>query len=284
MSCLLHMSDPHFGTEQPHVVRALLDLVQQLQPQAVLIGGDVTQRARKGQFRRAASFFRQLGCPIVCVPGNHDIPLYNIFARLFSPYENYKRECGSDLEPTYDSDEFLVIGVNSTRPGRHKDGEVSPRQIARVRKQLLAARAGQIRLVMAHHPVRAQVETDRSNLLHGREQAVPEWVDAGADFILGGHIHLPYCMPVHSLTDPGRRAWVLQAGTALSSRVRGDVPNSVNVIDRPGGHACFAERWDFDAASGRFGRVQRVDASRPGPGAGLAEVLEPKLVVTDVYS
>lgn len=281
MTCLLHISDPHFGTEQPHVVQALLGLVEQLKPQAVLIGGDVTQRARNGQFKRAASFAKQLDCPIVCVPGNHDIPLFNIFARMFSPYGNYKRWFGSDLEPTYESEEFLVIGVNSTRPARHKDGEVSARQIARVRNQLLAARAGQIRLVMAHHPVRAKVETDRSNLLHGREQAVPEWVDAGADFILGGHIHLPYCMPVHSLTDPERRAWVLQAGTALSSRVRGNVPNSVNVIDRPDDQTCFAERWDFDAALGRFGRIQRMDASRLTSGAGVAEVLEPKLLVTD---
>ena len=282
MTCVLHISDPHFGTEQPRVVEALLDLVARIKPEAVLIGGDVTQRARNGQFRKAAAFVERLGCPVLCVPGNHDIPLYNIFARLFRPYGNYRRWFGTDLEPTYESDDFLVIGVNSTRARRHKDGEVSPRQIARVRGRLLSARPGQIRIVMAHHPVRAKVEADRSNLLHGREQAVPEWVDAGADFILGGHIHLPYCMPVHSLMEKGRRAWVLQAGTALSSRVRGNVPNSVNVIDRPDGHCCYAERWDFDIVQGQFGRIERVETSQGGSRATAGEPVSMGEVVTHV--
>jgi len=274
MTCVLHMSDPHFGTEQPAVVQALLGLVHHLKPQAVLIGGDITQRARNGQFRSAAEFVGQLGCPVLCVPGNHDLPLFNVFARLFRPYGNYMRWFGKDLEPSYDSDDFLVIGVNTTRARRHKDGEVSPRQIARVRRQLLAARPGQVRIVMAHHPVRAQVESDRANLLHGRQQAVPEWVDAGADFILGGHIHLPYCMPVHSVLDESRRTWVLQAGTALSHRVRGNVPNSVNVIDSETPQTCFAERWDFDVAKGQFVRVQRLDVSRSLAGGVLAGVPE----------
>lgn len=260
MTCVLHMSDPHFGTEQPAVVDALLALVAQRRPQAVLIGGDITQRARHGQFDKAAAFVEQLGCPVLAVPGNHDLPLFNLFARAFHPYRNYRKWAGRDLEPTYDSEEFLVISVNTTRPQRHKDGEVSPRQIARVRRQLLGARPGQVRIVMAHHPVRAHVESDRTNLLHGRQHAVPEWVDAGADFILGGHIHLPYCMPVHSATSQIRRTWVLQAGTALSHRVRGNVPNSVNIIDRVSPESCFAERWDFDAAHGAFVNVNRFEA------------------------
>jgi len=256
MSRVLHLSDPHFGTEQAAVVDALAQLIHASQPDVVLIGGDITQRARRGQFDSAAAFLARLDCPFIAVPGNHDIPLFNIFARLFNPYGNYQRVFGADLEPEFESERFLVIGVNTTHPARHKDGQVTVGQIARVSKRLAQARPDQLCIVMAHHPVRAMEASDRLNLLHGRQDAVPEWVASGVDIILGGHIHLPYTLPVQGKTAGGRHAWVVQAGTAVSHRVRGDVPNSVNIIEHTPGAApaCVLQRWDFDAGSGTFQR------------------------------
>src|SRR5690606_32134883 len=193
---ILHLSDPHFGTEQPHVLTALRQFIIQHQPALTLLGGDITQRARRSQFNAARAFIDDLPCPVLAVPGNHDIPLFNLYARLFSPYRNYRRAFGETLEPVLENERLLVLGVNSTTPRRHKDGEVSAAQIERVRARLAGASPRQLRIVLQHHPVRALQESDIANLLIGHEQAVPAWVDAGLDLLLAGHIHLPYVLPL----------------------------------------------------------------------------------------
>ncbi|WP_144639916.1 metallophosphoesterase family protein [Bordetella genomosp. 13] len=259
MTDILHITDTHFGTEMPAVVQALLELAAQRRPDLVLLSGDITQRARRNQFAAARRFIEALQLPVLTVPGNHDIPLYNVLARLLDPYGNYRRALGAVLEPSYEDDRLLVLGVNSTRPRRQKDGEVSHLQVQRVAQRLRAGRPEQLKVVMLHHPVRAIEPTDVANLLIGRELAVPAWVDAGVDLILGGHIHLPYVVPVlGSAGEAGRRAWAVQAGTAVSHRVRGNVPNSVNLIrheSRDGTSRCELERWDFQAGQGAFACV-----------------------------
>lgn len=256
MTRVLQISDPHFGTEQPHVMQALLRLAREQQPEVTLLTGDITQRARRAQFGAARDFVRQLPGPVLAVPGNHDIPLFNLLARMLNPYGNYKRAFGRELEPEYESDGLLVICLNTSRPSRHKDGEVSNAQIDRVARRLREARPEQLRLVMQHHPVRAREESDLTNLLIGYEKAVPTWVDAGLDLLIGGHIHLPYVWPLHGHQgESGRRAWTAQAGTALSTRVRAGIPNSVNLIVHDcenGQHQCRVERWDYIAEEALF--------------------------------
>jgi hypothetical protein len=163
---------------------------------------------------------------------------------------------GDQLEPEYESEGLLVLCLNTSRPKRHKDGAVSSAQIARVARRLRAARPEQLRVVMQHHPVRAQEAADLTNLLIGHEEAVPTWVDAGLDLLIGGHIHLPYVRPLLGADgESGRRAWTAQAGTALSTRVRGGVPNSVNLIvhaQDQGQHHCCVERWDYSAREDGF--------------------------------
>lgn len=255
MTRALHISDPHFGTQQEPVLAALRELTVRHDPEVILLGGDITQRARGWQFRAARQFMDSLAKPFVAVPGNHDIPLFNVLARLVDPYGGYRRAFGGELEPVYDSEHFLVIGVDSTRRYRHKHGELSPRQVERVAGRLRGARPGQLRVVMMHHPLVAAVESDQNNLARGRIAAMRAWVEAGADVLLGGHIHLPYITPLPEWLS-GSGTWAVQAGTAVSERVRGGVPNSVNILDwRPGlahGRVCRVERWDFLAATGQF--------------------------------
>lgn len=255
MSVLLQISDTHFGTEQPPVVAALLDLARQIAPQVVVLSGDITQRARRAQFAAARAFADQLATTkVLAIPGNHDIPLFNVFARAFHPYANYQRAFGSVLDPHWSSPSMLVVCVNTTRPSRHKDGEISAGQIAHVSQQLRAATPQQLRIVVTHQPVHVIRERDVENLLHGHQAAVRAWSHAGADIIMGGHIHLPYVRPLadqhRNLT---RRLWAVQAGTAVSWRVRSKYPNSVNVLRHsPQDLTCRVERWDYDAASGEF--------------------------------
>lgn len=266
MTVLLQISDPHFGTEQPPVVEALLRLAHEIQPAVVVMSGDITQRARRAQFDAACEFVSRISPPaVVAIPGNHDIPLFNVIARMFYPYAGYERAFGADLAPEWHNDDLLVIGVNTTRPSRHKDGEVSREQILRVSKRLSTASAQQIRIVVTHQPVHVLRGREVHNRLHGHAEAIRAWSSAGADVIMGGHIHLPYIAPLHEhYDDLRRRCWVVQAGTAVSTRVRRRHPNSVNLIKREGAQLCLAERWDYSAGRNEFHcvNVERLNLDR----------------------
>lgn len=269
MTVLLQISDPHFGTEREPVVAALERFTHDLHPDVLVLSGDITQRATHHQFRTARAFVDRLRVPVVmAIPGNHDIPLFNLAARLFSPYGHYHHAFGRDLEPQFENDDVLVLALNTTRWYRHKDGEVSAAQIERVAQRLEQAHAGQWRIIVVHQPVAVTLEQDRENLLRGHEAAVRRWSAAGADLIVGGHIHLPFVLPLHE-SWPGlsRPVWAAQAGTAVSNRVRRGADNSVNVI-RVGAAArgideridaeprcCVIERWDHIAATRRFERA-----------------------------
>lgn len=263
MRTILHLSDTHFGTETPAVVDALVAMAKKACPRLVLLSGDITQRARKSQFAAARRFVDRLQAPVVAIPGNHDIPLFNVLARATAPYAGYRRFFGPALEPVLDDDHVLVLGVNSTRASRHKNGEVSANQVSWVSSHLRRARPGQLRVVMLHHPVLALLASDEENKPFGHEMAVQEWVAAGVDLILGGHIHLPYVLPLGH-DEHGARAWVVQAGTAVSSRVRNGISNSVNLIHYDSHAAqpeCRIEQWNFDSESGEFQCVADVTAS-----------------------
>ena len=258
MSLLIQISDPHFGTERAPVVEALIRLVRAEAPGLIVLSGDITQRARRGQFAAARAFIDRLHAPAtIAVPGNHDVPLFNLAARLFRPYENHIRVFGADLEPVFESERLLVVTLNTTRRYRHVNGEVSATQIEQVARRLERATATQLRVVVTHHPVSVTHPRDEHDLLRGHRQAVQRWAKAGADLILGGHIHLPFVKPLHEADGSlHRRVWAVQAGTATSSRVRGDIGNSVNLIRDVGlrPRRCVIERWDY---------VESVDAFRP---------------------
>jgi 3',5'-cyclic AMP phosphodiesterase CpdA len=259
MTLILHLSDTHFGTEEGPVVAALQRLVREEKPSAVVLSGDITQRARRSQFAAARAFCDSLRVDhLLTLPGNHDIPLYNVAARLLAPYRGYARAFGHNLEPELEFADVLVIGVNTTRPERHKDGVVSPRQIRRVCERLRGAPREQLRVVVTHQPACVMRPQDEKDRLHGGEEAVQAWSHAGADLVLGGHIHLPYVSDVCTrVKSASRTMYCVQAGTALSHRVRHNTPNSVNLIrwspPAPGEpRTCQVERWDYELAASRF--------------------------------
>jgi 3',5'-cyclic AMP phosphodiesterase CpdA len=268
MSLILHVSDTHFGTEQAPVVEALVALAARQRPDLVVLSGDITQRARPAQFRAAHAFVNRLGAPCIAIPGNHDIPLFDLWTRLTRPYARHRAAFGDELEPLHESDDLLVLGVNTTRAWRHVHGEISPAQVERVAACLARASTAQLRVIVVHQPIAVMRDEDRVNQLRGHAQALPRWATAGADLVLGGHIHLPYVMTVPSLP---RLLTVVQAGTAVSHRVRPGVPNSVNLLRWQANTAkataasCMVEQWDFDAAAQSFTRVREttVRVARP---------------------
>jgi 3',5'-cyclic AMP phosphodiesterase CpdA len=264
MSVVLQVSDPHFGTEQAPVAEALVALARRQRPTVVVLSGDITQRARPAQFCAARAFMDRLGAPLLAVPGNHDIPLFDLWARVRDPYARHRAAFGAELEPLHQSPDLLVVCVNTTRAWRHKQGEVSAAQIERVARALAAAGHAQLRLVVVHQPAAVTLAEDAPNRLRGAEAALARWSAAGADLVLGGHIHLPYVLaPPAPLARP---LWVVQAGTAVSSRVREGAPNSVNLLrwgadDAPPG-CCRVEQWDYAAKTQAF-VLARLTELRP---------------------
>ena len=257
MTRLLQISDMHFGTEQPAVVEALRVLSHDKKPDVLMVTGDITQRATHEQFSRAKTFCDSLGiAQTLSLPGNHDIPLFNLFSRVLSPYAAYKKAFGATLEPVLITPTLCVATVNTTRWWRHKNGEVSAAQIDRVCRLLSRATAQQLRVVAVHQPVHVLRPQDEHDRLRGWQKAVQAWSAAGADIVMGGHIHLPYVCELSSIVSGlNRRMWCVQAGTAVSSRIRREAPNSVNLVEfnvESDGLRCRVERWDFQKAGRGF--------------------------------
>ena len=205
MRLLAHLSDLHFGRIDPAALEPLRRRVVELAPDLVVISGDLTQRARARQFREARAFLDSLPQPQVVVPGNHDVPLYNVLARFLRPLGGYRRAIGADVEPSYVDDEIAVLGVNSARALTFKGGRVDGAQLERVQQTLERLPSQVVRIVVTHHPFEAPER------LAGR----------GVDVVMTGH--------VHAASAAGRTVLVVQAGTATSSRTR-EAPNSFNLL------------------------------------------------------
>lgn len=270
MTRLMQLSDPHFGTDRPQARAALEQLVRELRPAVLIVSGDVTQRATAAQFAAARAWLDRLAVPtMLVIPGNHDIPLFNLALRVCAPYRRYRRAFGDELEPEHEDADTLVLALNTTRPWRHKQGRVSAAQIERVARRLERAAPAQLRIVVVHHPVALTLQKDRANLLRGHREALTRWSAAGADLILGGHIHLPFIVPLHARAPDivARPLWAVQAGTALSDRLRGGVGNSVNVIDTRWRVATVA-RWDLGEGvgdhAGRYALASSQDLTPDG--------------------
>lgn len=255
---IAHLSDLHFGCEHPEVVTAALERLRELKPDVVVLSGDITQRAKPEEYARARAFLAELpAARHLVIPGNHDLPLTNPLARMVSPLGRFRYTFGSEVTPVLDRPEVLIVTLNTTRPWRHKNGQVSPAQIERVRRCLQEGPAGRLRIVVAHHPAAVIRRQDVPDRLRGASDALGAWRQAGCDLVLGGHIHLPYITPWPEETPPlaeNSPVWVVQAGTAVSRRVRYEAGNSFNLIralpPRNTDRWCVVERWDHRPRDG----------------------------------
>ncbi len=257
---IIQLSDLHFGTEVAAVKDALLSAVALLKPDLVLLSGDLTQRARHREFEACRQLLKQLApVPVLAVPGNHDLPLFNVWHRFRAPYAGFRRVFGWELEPVYEHPDVLVLGVNTTHPKRHVDGVFEAAAVERLAKRLSASRAP-LKLVVGHHPVDAVLASDEANIAQGAELAMRRWSEAGMQLYLAGHIHYPFFAPVsRRYPELSKHVWTLQAGTAFSSRTRDGKPNSFNLIE-----SCHNQRqlqlgrWDYDRLSGAFAAAEQV--------------------------
>src|SRR5215217_7559691 len=152
MRTIVHLSDLHFGRVNPALLDPLIGIVREIKPDLIAISGDLTQLARSYQFRQARSFLDALPKPQIVVPGNHDIPLHNLFARFFERLTKYKRYITDDLQPTYEDEEVVMIGVNTARSSVFKGGRINRSQIARLREKFCSLGNGVVKVIVTHHP------------------------------------------------------------------------------------------------------------------------------------
>src|SRR5688500_18412736 len=151
MRTIAHLSDLHFGTEVSAVADALANDLERHPPSLLVVSGDLTQRARSSQFQAARDYLARLPHPQLVVPGNHDVPLYDVLRRFTMPLNRYCRFIDDDLDPTFRDDEILVAGINTARSFTWKNGRISVQQIAALRDRLDEDER-RIKIVVTHHP------------------------------------------------------------------------------------------------------------------------------------
>ena len=232
MKKIVHISDIHFGRVDYAIVERLREKIGELAPDLVVVSGDLTQRARSAQFIEARDFLESLSPPKIVVPGNHDVPMYNVFARFVTPLDKYKKYITEDLQPFYADEEIAVIGVNTARSLTVKDGAINEKQIAGIRDKMCSLDNRMLKIVVTHHPFDLPEGFDESDIVDNAEKAMPQIADCGADVFLSGHLHVSHISSTAKRykLDSGRSALVIQAGTATSTRGRGEA-NSFNLIE-----------------------------------------------------
>ena len=244
MRIIVHLSDIHFGRVDPLLVQPLIDAVNQVKPDLVAVSGDLTQRARSHEFKQAREFLDALPRPQIVVPGNHDVPLYNVFARFLEPLKKYRKYITDDLFPFYHDDHIAVLGVNTARSLTVKGGRINEVQIEQMRERLCPLDDKLIKAIVTHHPFDLPEGHNERHLVGRARMAMKALASCGADLLLAGHLHVSHT--THSAERykiEGHSALVVQAGTAASSRGRGEA-NSFNVI-RIGHPHITVERYDW---------------------------------------
>lgn len=230
MKTIAHISDLHFGTELPAVTEALIVDVQARAPALVIVSGDLTQRARGKQFQAAKAFLERLPAPQIVVPGNHDIPLFDVVRRFAAPLKRYCRWISSDLDPTFADDEMLVIALNTARSFTWKNGRISVEQIEALRSRLKEGGL-RVKIVVTHHPFLPPPGEPGIDLVGRAAKAIRVLDECNVDLLLAGHLHRGYAGDIRTHYPAARRAMIaIQAGTAISHRKRHGEANAYNVI------------------------------------------------------
>jgi 3',5'-cyclic AMP phosphodiesterase CpdA len=220
---ILHISDIHFGPPHlPELSEALLAFTERHRPDLVALSGDLTQRARPEQFQQARRFVDRMPVPTVVVPGNHDVPMYRLWERIFAPFAAYRRHFSEELEPSWADEELFVLGVNTAYNWTVKGGRIRLPRLLEVAGLLEAAPAHTFKIVVAHHAVVPPPRFGSQSVLRNSWEAIETFSEAGVDLILSGHEHQTYFASSEEFYPSGRApVLILHAGTSTSQRGRG---------------------------------------------------------------
>jgi 3',5'-cyclic AMP phosphodiesterase CpdA len=266
MRTLVQISDLHFGRVDPLLLDPLAAAVNAIGPDVVVVSGDLTQRARRAQFRAARAFLDRLPRPQIVVPGNHDVPLYDVVRRFVAPLARFHRYIEPDPAPFFRDDQVAVLGINSARSLTFKGGRINHKQIDTVRARFAGLDPAVVRVLVTHHPFELPPDGDEDDLIGRAALAMQAFAGCGVDLLLSGHLHRSHSGNTTRYNIDNYAALVVQAGTASSTRSRGEA-NAFNVIriaPARGSHPRITvEAWHWQAPQQAFA-LERADTFRRG--------------------
>lgn len=230
---LVQLSDIHFGGENKEAVEAARTWIVEAAPDLMVVAGDLTLDGKVAEFDAAAAWLARLPDPMIVVPGNHDTPFVGpgeLWARFTRPWGRFQDRFGVEDGAAWRGPGVTVTSLNSARAAQIRwnwsKGAVARSQIRRVVRDLEAAPAGDLKVVVCHHPLMEILGGPMTARVRGGVDAANHFVQAGADVILSGHIHLPF---VSAIPFGDGRTQAVGSGT-LSHRERGAAPG-FNVIE-----------------------------------------------------
>lgn len=258
VTTLLHVSDLHFGSPYvPEVGEALQRFAHELQPEVIVASGDFTQRAREEQFREAREYLDRFPpVPLVVVPGNHDVPLWRVHERIFSPYAHYRKHISAALDTVTELPGAVIVALNSAAPlGAIVNGRIHRWQIEFARKAFERAPEGAQRIVVAHHHFAPPPDWERVDVMPRAKRALDAFTGMRVDLVLGGHLHRAYIgnsLDVYAGADREHGIVIVQSGTSTSrrGRAREREKNSCNVIRLKGRMTEVTHYMYFDDVGG----------------------------------
>ena len=258
---IVHLSDLHFGAHSDRIASALTDDIADLHADRAVISGDFTQIGSEAEFRMARAFLDKLPLPYLAVPGNHDLPVYNLWERFTDPYRRYRQHIADELEPFWQDDGIAIAGLKTSRRALFgldwSDGAISAGQLRRLTARLAPLPEACFRIVVAHHPLLHPAEGGiEQDIVRRADRALAAFAQAGVRLVLSGHFHKSY---VRQHQVPAERdgmaktahsnlpVLALQTDSAISTRLRGR-PNGYNIIALAGDTVQIRRRfWTGDA-------------------------------------
>ena len=264
MLTLLHVSDLHFGPPfVPRVGESLQGMAAELAPDVIVASGDFTQRAKREQYQAAREYLDRLpDVPIVMTPGNHDVPLYRAFERIFSPYRLYREYISDELDTVLRRDDAVIVSLNSTSPRRAiVNGRIHRDQLEFCRRVLRDAPEGAARIVVAHHHFAPAPDYESTQVMPKAKRAMDVFRSLEVDLVMGGHLHRAYIgnsLDVYPGVDREHGIVIVQSGTSTSrrGRAREREKNSFNLI-RVGEDIVRITHYMFFDEAGGFAPVSR---------------------------
>lgn len=268
MTRLIHLTDLHFGLHHDDLVEPLRKAILANKPDVIVVSGDLTQRARAGQFRQAMAFVKGLGLEYMVIPGNHDLPFYNLFLRVLNPFAPYRKSASGNLTPRLQVGQLCLYGINTADPFRWRGGVARKAEIAKVCQAMRDGPAGATNILVCHHPLQEPQGFQRNETRHS-DLAMDMLVEAGLDVVLSGHLH-------HWTTGLGldggaaKPIFQMQTGTALCAR-QGERDHGFAVMDFVGDRLMVTP-WIVDVAAGQFQPDRAASFARTG---GLWHAVRP---------